>query len=149
MKPFALFTGLLLALGLAGCSKPVQSGVGSLSEVADRAAAEGQDANMNVGFARFLGLRADQPVALKRLQFEQNGATNTLNVLANEPNTIILVKRQQLLGWFYLTDRSGSLKRAVVNDGGIADGGLTNLTLMEAAAGFEALKRAWSQHASP
>lgn len=149
MKPLCWLVGLLVVLGLSGCSERGLPGAATLSDVADRAVAEGKDATMNVGFARFLGLAADQPLALKRLQFEEDGATNIFNVLVNDPNTIVLMKRRDFLGWFYLADRSGALKRAVVNDSAIADGGLTNLTAVEAAADFEALKRSWLQRPVP
>ena len=71
--------------------------------------------------------------------------TNVLNVLRDNPNTLILSERRQLIGTFYLTDRSGTLKRAVVNDGAIANGGITNLTPKAAAADFEKQKQIWLQ----
>lgn len=107
--------------------------------------AEGKEATLNVGFARLLGLKADQPLPLKRLQFERDGMTNVLNVLRDDPNTIILSERRQSLATFYLTDRSGTLRRAVVNDGAIANGGITNLAVKAAAPGFEKQKNLWLQ----
>jgi hypothetical protein len=140
---------LLMLVGLVGCSEAARPPSESLAQAADRALAEGKDATLNVSFARFLGLKADQPMPVKRIQLETGGVTNMLNVLREDPNTIILSERQQLLATFYLTDRSGTLRRAVVNDGAIADGGITNLALETAAAGFEKHKQLWLQHKAP
>ena len=117
----------------------------SLSQVADRALTQGEDAKLNAGFARMLGLKTEQPLLLKRLQFEKEGATNVLNVLLKDRNTIILSERRQSLATFYLTDRAGNLVKAVVNDGAISNGGLTNLTRAAAMAGFDRQKKLWSQ----
>lgn len=122
-----------------------QSTTISLTQVADTALAEGKEATLNVGFARLLGLKVEQPVPLKRIQFAKDGATNVLNVLRDDPNTLILSERRQLVTTFYVTDRSGTLRRAVVNDGAIANGGVTNLTLKAAAGGFEQQKKLWLQ----
>jgi len=137
---------LLTILGLFDFSARGQSTTNSLAHAADKALAEGKDATLNVGFARFLGLKAEQPLPLKRIQFDKDGATNVLNVLRDNPNTLILSERRQLITTFYLTDRSGTLRRAVVNDGGIANGGITNLTLKAAAGDFEKQKKIWLQH---
>ena len=142
MKAFAYFALPVLA-GLIGCASPSQSTSRPLAPLADRALAEGEDGKLNVWFAQFLGLEAHQPLRLKRLQFENDGAINRLHVLLEDHNAIILSERRQLIGTFYLTDRSGNLRRAVVNDGAITDGGITNLTLESAAAGFEKQKQLW------
>src|SRR5687767_6995300 len=97
---------LLTLLGLFDFSASGQSTTNSLAKVAEKALAEGKEATLNVGFARFLGLKADQPLPLKRLQFEKDGMTNVLNVLRDNTNTIILSERRQSLTTFYLTDRS-------------------------------------------
>lgn len=122
-----------------------QSTTNSLAQAADKAMAEGKDSTLSVGFARFFGLKAEQPLPLKRLKTEKDGATNVLNVLRENTNTIILSERRQLIATFYLTDRSGTLKRAFVNDGAITNGGLTNLTLKAAASDFEKQKKLWQQ----
>ena len=140
---------LLMLVGLVGCSESARPPAEPLAQVADRALAEGKDATLNVGFARFLGLKADQPMPVKRIQLETGGVTNMLNVLREDPNTIILSERRQRLTTFYLTDRSGLLRRAVVNDGAVADGGITNLSLEAAAAGFEKHKQLWLQANAP
>ena len=117
----------------------------SLSQVADRALTQGEDAKLNAGFARILGLKTEQPLLLKRLQFEKEGATNVLHVLLKDRNTIILSERRRSLATFYLTDRAGNLIKAVVNDSAISNGGLTNLTGATATAGFDRQKKLWSQ----
>lgn len=139
----------LLVVGLVGCSESSRPPSEPLARAADRALAEGKDATVNVGFARFLGLKADQPIPVKRIQLETGGVINMLNVLREDPNTIILSERRQLLATFYLTDRSGTLRRAVVNDSAIADGGITNLALAAATAGFEKHKQLWLQRKAP
>jgi len=138
---------LLALLGFFGFSAPGQS-TNSLEQAADKALVEGKEGTINVGFARFLGLKAEQPLPLKRIQFEKDGATNVLNVLRDNPNTLILSERRQLIATFYLTDRAGTLKRVVVNDGAIANGGITNIPLKAAAGDFEKLKKMWLQQTS-
>jgi hypothetical protein len=123
MKTFFWSIALFTVLGLFSSSALGQATTGSLSKVADKALAEGKEATLNPRFARFLGLKADQPVPLKRLEFEREGITNVLNVLREPPNTIILFERRQSLATFYVTDRSGILRRAVVNDDAVANGG--------------------------
>ena len=135
----------LFTLGLFNISVLGQSVTNSLAQAADKALTGGKDATLSVGFARIIGLKAEKPLPLKRLQIEREGVTNVLNVLRDNPNTIILSERRQMLTTFYLTDRSGVLRRAVVNDGAIANGGLTNLTTKAAASGFENEKRLWFQ----
>jgi len=143
-KPLSIFA-LLTLLGLFDISAQAPSGNESLAQVADKALAEGKDAKLNVGFALVLGLDAEQPLPLKRIEFVKAGVTNVLNVVRDHTNTIILSERWQFLATFYLTDRSGALRRAVVNDGAIAVGGLTNLPLSAAAAGFQKQKKLWLQ----
>jgi hypothetical protein len=74
-----------------------------------------------------------------------DAVTNVLKVIRDNPNTILLSERRGLLTTFYLTDRSGILRRAFVNDGAIANGGLTNLTPRAATVGFEKQKLLWKQ----
>jgi len=143
MKAFLWTIASLALFGLFGCSKPPEPAAVTFAQAADRALAEGKDGTINVGFARALGLKAERPLPLKRARFDADGATNTLNVLLEDRNTIILSERRQNLGTFYPTDRSGTLKRAIVNDGAIANGGMTNLALEAAAPDFEKLKQLW------
>jgi hypothetical protein len=117
----------------------------SLSQVADRVLTEGEEAKLNAGFAKVLGLKTEQPLVLKRLRFEKEGTTNVFNVLLKDRNTIILSEYQQSVVTFYLTDRAGNLVKAVANDSAIANGGLTNLTPTTAAAGFNREKKLWLQ----
>jgi hypothetical protein len=148
MKATFRFIVCLCLLGLSGCSERAEPSAESLAQVADRALAEGRDATLNVGFAQVLGLQVDQPLPLKRVQFERDGATHLLDVGRKDPNLLILTERRQALATFYLTDRSGTLRRAVVNDGAIRDGGLTNLTIEAAGSGFETQKRLWLRSSS-
>ncbi len=149
MKTSSLLIALFTVLNLFDFSAPAQSATNSLAQAADKALAEGKETTLNVGFARYLGLKAEQPLPLKRIQIEKDGATNTLSILRDNPNTIILSERRQLLATYYVTDRSGTLRKAVVNDGAVANGGITNLTLKAAANGFEKQKALWSQQRAP
>lgn len=117
----------------------------SLGRVADKALTEGKEATLNVGFARMLGLAADKPIPLMRLQFESRGTTNVFNVVRDTSDTIILFERRENFTTYYLADRSGTLRRAVINDSTVANGGVTNLNLQAAIAGFEKQKRFWSE----
>ncbi|HLK54614.1 MAG TPA: hypothetical protein VKU42_14230 [Candidatus Angelobacter sp.] len=145
MRSFLWRIALLALVCLLNFSASAQSATNQLAQVADKALADGKDATLNVGFARYLGLKAEQPLPLKRIQIGKEGVTNVLNVLRDNTNTIILSERRQMLTTFYLTDRSGTLRRAVVNDGAVANGGITNLTLKAAADDFEKQKKLWLQ----
>jgi hypothetical protein len=142
IKTFAFLIAVVTLSGLLGCKKKTES-TPALAAVVQRALAEGDDAKLNMGFARVLGLKAEQPLPLKRLQFETDGVTHMFNVLRDDTNTVILSERQQSLSTFYLTDRSGNLSQAVVNDGTIAGGGLTDLAPTAAAAGFAIQMQLW------
>jgi hypothetical protein len=50
---------------------------------------------------------------------------------------------------FYLTDLSGKLKRAIVNDGSIKSGGLTNISFATAEPRFQEEKKWWIKKYSP
>ena len=144
---------ILLRFALAALLTPLHNAgsaeaSAALAQVADRVLTDGEDAKLNVVFAKVLGLKTEQPLTLKRLQFEKEGATHIFNVLKKDPNTIILSERRQSLTTFYLTDRAGKLIKAVVNDSAMANGGLTNLTRATATAGFDRQKRLWSQQKS-
>jgi hypothetical protein len=144
MKSITLFLTFLALTTLCACNRSAES-TESLASVADKATTQGEDAKLNVGFARVLGLKAEQPLRLKRLRFDEKAATHAVDVLQDDPNTIILTVRRQSLGTYYVTDRSGKLKRAVVNDGTIAKGGITNISLEAAAPDFAEQKRLWAQ----
>jgi hypothetical protein len=135
---------VLFCLLLHSCAW-CQTTTNMLTKAADRALAEGKETTMNVGFARFLGLTAEKPLAVKSIQYDKDGVTNVLKVIRDNPNTILFSERRGLLTTFYLTDRSGILRRAFVNDGAIANGGLTNLTSRAATVGFEKQKLLWKQ----
>jgi hypothetical protein len=57
--------------------------------------------------------------------------------------TIVISVREGQMGTFYLTDLSGKLIRAIVNDGGIKDGGLTNIPIVNAQKAFEKERDWW------
>lgn len=144
MKSLYWTTAFIALIGFSGCadqSKPNES----LAPIAALAMAEGTDAQLNVQFARILGFQADEALSLKRLQIEEDGATNILNVLRDDPNKLILSERRQSLTTFYLTDQAGKLIRVVVNDSSITNGGLTNLAPSDASTDFARQKQIWIQ----
>jgi hypothetical protein len=117
----------------------------SLEPVAKRALAEGRDFKLNIGFAQVLGLKADKPLPFKQLRIENHNTSNRLNVNKDNPTIIILQETRGPLSTYYLTDPSGKLKKAVVNDSTVIDGGLTNLPLTAVASSFEKQKLLWLQ----
>jgi hypothetical protein len=143
MKSYFRLAALLSAIGFFGFFAAAQIATKSLAQAADRVIAEGKQGNLPIGFARYMGINTKQRLPLKRIQIEQNGATNIFNVLLDNSNNIILSERKHDLTTFYLTDRAGTLRRAVVIDSAVAEGGITNLTLNAAAAGFAKQKILW------
>ena len=138
-----IITLLAIAVVFVALVMSAADSVQPLAPVIARAFSEGKDAKINASFARTLGLKTEQPLALKRLLIKRSGTTNVFNVLVQDRKTIILFDLQQPLRTYYLTDASGILKRAVINDSNIADGGLTNLTLSAAATGFAKQRQLW------
>ena len=135
----------LLALGIVFAALLVSAAdsIQPLGPVIVRAFSEGKEVKLNAWFAHKLGLKAERPLPLKRLRVVKSGRTNVFDVLVEDRKTIILSERHQSLTTFYVTDPSGVLKRAVINDSTIVDGGLTNLALNAAAAGFARQRQLW------
>jgi len=113
-----------------------------LAPVVAKALKEGVDANLNAGFATVLGI-SKAGVPLKRLKSETNGVTNTFNVSLEDKKTVIITVREKQMSTFYLTDASGKLKRAVVNDGAVKSGGLTNVPVASAEEAFQKKVSFW------
>ena len=115
-----------------------------LTVVAVRVLSEGKEASMNGGFATFLGLtKNQQPLSIKRITSAITGTTNSVSVSLEDKKTIILSTRRHQLTTYYLTDRSGKLIRAVINDSKVIAGGLTNIPVATAQAAFEDQKNWW------
>lgn len=115
-----------------------------LDPVATRALSSGKDSSLNAFFAGQLGIpAASKAIPLKRLTIESARNTNVFNVSSVDKRTIVLFVREKNLTTYYLTDTSGRLRKAIVNDSLIADGGLTNIPIIKAQAGFNASKELW------
>ena len=114
----------------------------ALEGVAAKAFREGKDASLNAFFAGHLGISTKQAIPLKRLKVE----SNIFNVSVTDPRTIILSVQAKNLTTYYLTDTSGQLKRAIINDSAVANGGLTNIPLNRAEAGFKEQVSFWQRH---
>jgi len=115
----------------------------TLEGVAAKALREGKDASLNAFFAEQLGIAsAKQAIPLKRLKVE----SNVFNVSVTDRRTIILSVQAKNLTTYYLTDTSGQLKKAIINDSAVANGGLTNIPLNRAEAAFKEQKSFWQKH---
>ena len=151
INPSRQLRGLIIAfiVGLATIGYALsQENSGPLSAIATIAFKDGKDGNINGGFATTLGLTKNRaPLPIKRLMAEADGATNTFSISTADKKTIILTVRREQMSTYYLTDLSGTLKRAVVNDAGVKAGGMTNIPVAVAKPAFELQKDWWiSKH---
>ena len=121
----------------------VSAAASTLEEVAAKALREGKDASLNAFFAGELGIAsAKQAIPLKRLKVE----SNIFNVSVTDRRTIILSVQEKNLTTYYLTDTTGQLKKAIINDTAVANGGLTNIPVNRAETGFNEQKIFWQKH---
>ena len=135
-------------VGMVFCVATVEINAGAdnvepLGAIARQALKNGTDGSINAGFATFLGLTTNRAVQVKHLTADRNGVTNRFTISLDDNKTIVLGTRSNQLGTFYLTDVSGKLKRAIVNDGSIKSGGLTNIPIAIAEPRFREEKEWW------
>ena len=148
MKKYFCFVLFTVAILFSTRGQQTQSAE-PLAGVATRVLKEGKDSGMNGGFAKFLGLtETGERVPMKRMIVQNESVTNNFYVSLQDKKTIVISERNGAMGTFYLTDVSGILKRAVVNDGNIKEGGLTNIPTAQAKAGFQKKKDWWIQNYS-
>jgi hypothetical protein len=116
-----------------------------LEPVAVHALAQGTDATLNPFFLRTLGISAEEgrPLALKRLRDVQGNQTNFFDVSVADKQTVVLTTREGALSHYYVTDVSGNLRKAVVNDSKNRNAGLTSLPNAKAQESFERAKQFW------
>jgi predicted protein tyrosine phosphatase len=139
---FLFWTAAIRGMGAPNAVPGTASG--ELGKVVSRVMREGKDSTMNGGFARTLGLSQDgTSLPMKVVISESTGTTNRFWVSSRDTNTVVIGVREGNLGTFYLTDVSGRLKRAIVNDGNIREGGLTNIPVTQALKRFEEQKKWW------
>ena len=122
----------------------------TLAPIAAHALTNGIDATLNPFFLRTLGIVAEEgrPLALKRLRDVQGNRTNYFDVSVVDKQTIVLTAREGALSHYFLTDVSGTLRKAVVNDSTFRNRGLTNIPNAVAQEPFERAKNSWlTKHA--
>jgi len=136
----------VLVLSLAVACLGAAESSDTFAKLVTRVLQEGNDASLNAAFAKVLGVGSGQSaVRLKRLKSDRGGVTNIFNVSIEDKQTVILSVREKNISTYFLTDTTGKLKKAIVNDGAIADGGMTNLPLSVAEPKFRAQKDFWSK----
>ena len=115
---------------------------GELSPVIMRVLKEGKSNNIPPAFSYALGLSTNKPapgkVVISRSATETNSFWASL-----DGNAAVIINRKANLSWYYLTDASGRLRRAIVNDANIYHGGGTNLSVAKESGSFEAQKLKW------
>ena len=137
MKQSTFF--LLIASLIASAAQPT----GELSPVITHVLREGKNNNIPPGFAHALGLTTNQPAAGKVIIDRSGTETNSFWASTQGTNAAVIMTRKANLSWYYLTDASGQLRRAIVNDANKYHGGGTNLSLAKETDRFEAQKRKW------
>lgn len=116
-----------------------------LEPVAAHALAQGTDATLNPFFSRALGVPAEEgrPITLKRLRDVQGNQTNFFDVSVADKQTVVLTTREGALSHYYVTDISGNLRKAAVNDSKNRSAGLTDVPKAKAQESFERAKQLW------
>jgi hypothetical protein len=137
-----------ICIAMMGIASPAQDAE-PLAPIANQALKDGKDGSINAGFATVLGLSKNQAVPIKRLTNERTGVTNSFSISLADKKTIVFTTRSNQLSTFYLTDLSGKLKRAIVNDGSNKSGGLTNISVATAEPRFQEEKKWWIKKYSP
>jgi hypothetical protein len=135
--------GILLLVGPTCLAAFGAEPAGELSPVIAHVLTEGKNNNIPPGFARALGLSTNQPAPGKVFIEKTGTETNSFWASLQNTNSAVIMTRKANLSWYYLTDASGRLRRAIVNDGNIYHGGATNLSLANESERFEAQKRKW------
>lgn len=136
---------VFLASFLAVVSAQAADTAKPLAPVAAQALANGTDATLNPFFQRSLGVAAEEgrPLALKRLRDVQGNKTNYFDISVADKQTIIITAREGALSHYFLTDLSGTLQKAVVNDARNRSRGVTNVPNAVAQEPFERAKQGW------
>ncbi len=105
--------------------------------------AEGKNNSIPPAFSRALGLTTNQPARGKVIISRSATETNSFWASLQDTNAAVIVTRKANLSWYYLTNASGRLRSAIVNDANIYHGGGTNLSVAGEGERFEAQKRKW------
>jgi hypothetical protein len=140
----SIWGGIFLLLG-APSFRPTASAAapGELSPVIGHVLSEGKSNNIPPAFSYALGLSTNKPAAGKVIISRGDTETNSFWASLQDSNSAVMITRKANLSWYYLTDSSGQLRRAIVNDANIYHGGGTNLSLGKERERFEAHKRRW------
>jgi hypothetical protein len=118
---------------------------GQLSPVIAHVLTHGKNNNIPPAVARALGLSTNTP-ALGKFAFTTSPPeTNAFWVSLQNTNAAVIITRKANMCWYYVTDSSGQLLHAMVNDfnSKLYHGGGTNLSILKEREPFEAQKRKW------
>jgi hypothetical protein len=137
--------GVFVSIGAAylGLTALAAGPPDELSPVIVHVLTEGKTNNIPPAFSRALGLSTNKPAAGKVVISRSDTETNSFWASLQDTNAAVIMTRKANLCWYYLTDASGQLHRAIVNDANIYHGGGTNLSLARERERFEAQKRKW------
>jgi hypothetical protein len=125
-------------------SRAADSSSPPLAPVSSHVISHGVDAKLNGGFASMLGLSKDKSdLKLKRMTVAEGTATNVCDVSVQDGKTILFHVRSGSITTYFTTDVYGVLRRAVVNDSAVTNGGLTNIPISKAEANFRIQKEFW------
>ena len=135
--------GIGVLIGMVWVAAFAAQQPGELSPVISHVLAKGKNNNIPPAFARALGLSTNQPAPGKAIIEQTSTETNAFWASLQNTNAAVITTRKGNLSWYYVTDASGQLRRAMVNDANIYHGGGTNLSVAKEGERFEAQKRKW------
>src|ERR1043165_8542342 len=93
-----------------------------LSPVIAHVLTEGKTNSIPPAFARALGVSTNQPAPGKVIIDTSGGETNSFWVSLQNTNTAVIMTRKANLSWYYVTDTSGRLHHAMINNVNIYHG---------------------------
>jgi len=137
--------GIFLVIGatyLGSTVFPAES-PGELGHVIGHVLTEGKNNTIPPAFSRALGLTTNQPALGKAIISRTDTETNAFWASLKDTNAAVIITRKANLSWYYVTDASGQLRHAMVNDANIYHGGGTNLSVAKERDRFEEQKRTW------
>jgi hypothetical protein len=135
--------GIFILIATTDLTASAAESPGELSPVIAHVLTEGKNNNVPPGFAHALGISTNQPAPGKVIIDRSGTETNSLWASLQNTNVAVIMTRKANLSWYYLTDASGRLRRAIVNDANIYHGGGTNLSAAKEGERFEVQKRKW------
>lgn len=118
---------------------------GELSPVISHVLTRGKTNNIPPAVARALGLSTNTPALGKFVFTTSPPETNAFWVSLKSTNAAVIITRKENMCWYYVTDASGQLLHAMVNDFNSRQyhGGGTNLSVVKERQPFEVQKKKW------